>query len=158
MAAAAKARADDAVESPSALFGLGAQQRLLRLLLAVRDLGKVADRTLAPARCSRFVLTNAHGLPVSFNALLAARTPPQPLLEEFDLVIRMEGDDRLFPVRQLADAELVAAFFPLPHLRADLLHADIEQILHGGPGFLLARPQGDLEPIRCRPCERVGGL
>ena len=52
--------ADDALVVAAALFGFGTQQRLFRLLLAVGDVGEIADRTLPPARRHRFVFANGH--------------------------------------------------------------------------------------------------
>src|SRR5262249_30579026 len=62
VAAAAEAHGDDALVVAAALLLLRPQQGLLRpVLLAVRQVGEVADRALAPARRRRFVFANAHG-------------------------------------------------------------------------------------------------
>src|SRR5262249_17912283 len=58
--AAPEARRDDALVVAAALFGQRHQERLFRLLFAIGQVRKVADRTLAAARRRRFVLTNAH--------------------------------------------------------------------------------------------------
>src|SRR5262249_16021564 len=60
VAAAPEARRNDALAVEAALFGQRLQERLFRLLFAVGQVRKVADRTLAAARRRRFVLTNAH--------------------------------------------------------------------------------------------------
>src|SRR5262249_50795275 len=60
VAAAAEARGDDALVVAPALLGLGLQQGLLRLALAVGDLGEVTHRGAAAAGGRRLVFANAH--------------------------------------------------------------------------------------------------
>src|SRR5437660_421497 len=73
--------------------------------------------------------------------------PPLNLLEEFNLVVRMQFDDRLLPARQLPDAETEAAFLAGPHLRPHFFHADVEQFLHRRLDLVLGRPEVDLERV-----------
>src|SRR5262249_3144357 len=63
-AAAPEAGADDALVVAPALLGPGLEQRLLRLLLPVGDVGEVAHRAASAARRRRLVLANAHGAPL----------------------------------------------------------------------------------------------
>src|SRR5262249_17358470 len=68
VAAAAEARADEALVVAAALLGLGAQQRFLRpVLLAVRQLREVADRAAAAAGARRVVEANAHWVSLTFS-------------------------------------------------------------------------------------------
>src|SRR5205823_15047377 len=63
VAAAAEARADDALVVAAALLLERLQQGLLRLALAVGDVGEVADGRLPAARRHRLVLADTHGTP-----------------------------------------------------------------------------------------------
>src|SRR5262249_46035374 len=60
VAAAAEARADDALVVAAALLGVRLDQRLFRPLLAVGQVAEVADRALTPARRRRFVFADSH--------------------------------------------------------------------------------------------------
>src|SRR5262249_11975910 len=62
--AAAEPSGDDALVVAAALLRLGLQERLLRpVLLAVGQVGEIADRALSASRRRRLVLTNAHVRP-----------------------------------------------------------------------------------------------
>src|SRR5262249_16254318 len=70
VAAAAEPGRDDALVVAPALLGLGLQERLLRpVLLAVGQVGEVADRPLAAPRRRRLVLANALVRPSSGGPL-----------------------------------------------------------------------------------------
>src|SRR5262249_27817271 len=152
VSAAAKPGADHALVVATALLRARHQQRLFRFLLAVGDVREVADGALAAAGGDGFVLTDAHVATPCLAASFCARsTRSQKLaakrLKELDLVLAVQFDDGLFPVRHFAHTELVAALFAWAHLSANFQDADAEQLLDGVPDLVLGRPEVDFERV-----------
>src|SRR5262249_51841473 len=108
----------------------------------------VTDRTLpAPGR-RRFVVADAHECTLSNPEACSTRLPAWGLLlEELDLVFRVQLDDGLLPVGQPAVAEAVTALLAQPRLRPHLLDAHVEQLLDRRLDLRLVRPQVDLERV-----------
>src|SRR5260370_26991572 len=104
VAAATETHADDALVIAPALLGLGLEQRLFGLALAVGDFREVAHRAAAPSGSRRLVVSDSHRL---------------VLLEELDLVFGVQLDDGLLPIRELAELEAIAPAFAEPQLRAN---------------------------------------
>src|SRR5262245_47778121 len=107
---------------------------------ALREIGNTA-RTAS--RGSRLVLTNAH---VNLGYRLLAIASRQPL-EELNLVFGVQRDDRLLPVRQLAEAEAITSALAQVVLRGHVLDADAEKFLHSVLDLRLGGVAADFERI-----------